>query len=59
MRCVCQHIRALHVDGVCQARVRPCGCRQYETEEQADKPSTHPKTDTYTGIYSGGKRWQA
>jgi hypothetical protein len=58
-RCVCTHIRALHVDGVCQARIQPCGCTSYEPPEQADRPSSYSRSsrDEYSGTYT--RRYKA
>lgn len=57
MRCVCSHPRGLHKNGVCQARVNPCGCRQFETPEDAQKPSPFAGKTTYSGIYN--RRYRA
>lgn len=58
MKCVCSHPRGLHRNGVCQARVNPCGCTKFETPEDADRPSGFPLTDRhYEGRY--GRRFKA
>lgn len=55
-RCVCTHIRALHVDGKCQAKVNPCGCTTFETEAQAQHPALLISREDYQGRY--GKRYK-
>jgi hypothetical protein len=52
-RCVCSHPRGLHKNGVCMAKVNPCGCTFFETEAQAQKPTSMVGIDHYEGRYQG------
>jgi hypothetical protein len=56
--CVCGHGKYLHRQGVCMAVVNPCGCTFFETEAQAQKPTSLVGIDHYDGIYAD-RRFEA
>lgn len=57
-RCVCTHIRALHVDGVCAAKLNPCGCHVFQDDDGTDPVGGPIPNDPYQGFYLG-KRYSA